>query len=200
MEGEDDGSQVLQADHGDVAVNPRDLWVPGISRRPAAGPGPPLPPQLPHPDLALDLQHSDAPGFLPHLLHPALGQAQVRLEVVAGDDQAQQAEADDGPEARGVVGRVRHAGGKRRGRSGRSRGPQTPPHPRGRLMGEVVAAVVGRMGGYWCWRRWTGASVPQFPLERGRWGTVGPTAGAPLTSAPSACPWARGAGNPVRWA
>ena len=51
MEGEDDGPQVLQADHGDVAVNPRDLWAVGISRRPVAVPTPLLLSQLLHPDL-----------------------------------------------------------------------------------------------------------------------------------------------------
>ena len=60
---------------------------------------------------------------------------------------------------------------------------------RGCLMGEVV--VVARIGGL-------------LVLEEVDWcpcrhrGTVRPA--APLTSARSACPWARGAGNPVRWA
>lgn len=112
MQGEDDGPQVLQADHRDVAVNPRDLRTEGQQGSAWGAPSrapQPLGSPSKRQDLALDLHGGDAPRFPPHLLHPALGQAQVGLEVVAGDGQAQQAEADDGPEARGVVGRVRHA-------------------------------------------------------------------------------------------
>lgn len=171
VEGEDDGSQILQADHGDVAVNPRDLWAAGISRRPAVISRPPLPSQLPHPDLALDLQDSDAPGFLPHLLHPALGQAQVCLEVMAGDGQAQPAEADDGPEARGVVGRVRQAGARGGGCQGDLRVQKPAVSQKGCLVGEVAA--VGRMG-------WGGLLV----LEEVDWCTCA-----------SVSPWSKDAGT-----